>query len=650
MKRKILFLLIVVLSICCMGAVGCSLDLPTGEPHTITIVQKEHGTIEINKSFARQNEKITITAYPEKGYRLNRYFVNGTSFWGSNNQFKMLGEDVKLVPEFTEELYWIEFDEDRFKGQSLTGNKYLQYTINGVEELEVEARKEHYDFIGWYLESDPENVFTSIAPGTIGDLYLYPKFEPLTYSIYYHLPEGATHDNVESYTVEDEDIELTAPEYPNHHFMGWYENKNLIGSSTGIIDASRGGFVYLYPKFYSEIYDDEGYRLINSLTDFEEILYRNYDKNGGKFRLTTDLDFNGKDYYIYQFNGEFDGGNHLIKGFSSKTYFNEWGLFRDVRNATIKNLRVEIDVDVEYDDENYGLTFGLISSVDYGTNLIENVRVEKFHLNLNTANGYRVGSLVGWSKDDSQTKLIGCSVKDIQVRADFYGKYGYCSVGAMVGYGADIERSCAIFEEDDFIYVEGGEADSGTTMALGGLSGNSSTKNCYVDMKDGSYLQANAVKRYCTICLGGLVAGGNVVNSYAIVTEFRAKGGSDYNVWIAGLTCGSLIENSFLTTRYSWTIVSSTLIKNGNTNKLGYTTTIPEKYAYVGAYRTGMTLINKVGSKIYSKSESDFADSEFIESHSIDYIRNEYKKSGAWDFENIWNDEKFPTLKEYSAQ
>ena len=116
MKRKILFLLIVVLSICCMGAVGCSLDLPTGEPHTITIVQKEHGTIEINKSFARQNEKITITAYPEKGYRLNRYFVNGTSFWGSNNQFKMLGEDVKLVPEFTEELYWIEFDEDRFKG------------------------------------------------------------------------------------------------------------------------------------------------------------------------------------------------------------------------------------------------------------------------------------------------------------------------------------------------------------------------------------------------------------------------------------------------------------------------------------------------------------------------------------------------------
>ena len=316
--------------------------------------------------------------------------------------------------------------------------------------------------MGWYQQDKPDVVFKRLTPGLmVGDVELYPKFEPIVYTIDYVMPEGATHDNRGSYTVEDENFTLNEPIYENHHFLGWYTDSNLKYLISEI-ETEDKYYYTLYPKFYSEIYDDEGYRLITSKIDFEYILSNASEPIEGKYRLTTDLDlsservsqwFGPKDYSIRCFEGEFDGGNHTIK---NNNFFvahaTEKGLFQEIDGATIKNVRFEIDETIEHESDYYKAFVGIIATAK-GKNVIENVHIDKLHLTLTSNTRYTIGGILALSEEGTTT-ITGCSVKDVKISATLTElAYSNVYVGAMVGYGdgVTISRSSVTFESDDCI-------------------------------------------------------------------------------------------------------------------------------------------------------------------------------------------------------
>ena len=640
MKKKY-FIIISILIFCALTLAGCSLmdDVPTGSPHNITVMEGNYGTITLDKTSAKKNEIVTLTAYPNEGYEFDHLEIKGE--WITESSFKMLGEDIVVTPYFRCKEYRVTYMTDLSNGESVNGMGITIFYVTTEEEL-PSANKNNYRFLGWYTLDNPDVIINKISQGTMGDLVLYPKFTPYARAITYHMPEGATHSNPTSFTVEDEDIILTAPEWENHYFLGWYKDDSFK-SKISKIDTSSVKSIDVYPKFYSEIYDDEGYRLITSVTDFDQILCENpMEEKEGKYRLACDLDFAGDEPMVWDFAGEFDGDNHVIKGLSlqggGSAGVNEWGLFSCLNGATIKNLQVEIDTKVKRDNENYGLALGFIGSGKTGTNVIENVHLTKCHINLEINNFYDVGGIVG--KANSSTQIIGCSATDIAINVSLTVKNRSGSAGAIVGDGGKVKASHVIFEKDDYVICCGGDSyQDSFYVSAGGIAGSCDRiENSYVymdkDVTNASFIKVYSVNRYANLCVGGLVGfGAEIVDSYAYVSELHATGGTDVN--IGGLSgIGAHVENSLIAVYDGLNMILSedssnnrynfALITNGGVKENVYT-----NCSHLASKKPGETYFDRV-------DDGDVADlrGDFVSHADLNTICNRLAKS--WDL-TIWD-------------
>ena len=65
-----------------------------------------------------------------------------------------------------------------------------------------------------------------IEKGSTGDKTFYAKWTPTVYNIQYVYCDGATHSNVNSYTIEDETIPLSPATKKGHTFVGWYKQES----------------------------------------------------------------------------------------------------------------------------------------------------------------------------------------------------------------------------------------------------------------------------------------------------------------------------------------------------------------------------------------------------------------------------------------
>ena len=114
--------------------------------------------------------------------------------------------------------------------------------------------------------------------------------------------------------------------------------------------------------------------------------------------LTTDIDLAGHDFGKvwptagHTFNGTFDGQNHTVDNFTfvSATQGYRWSLFRNVKDATIKNLAL--------DNVNVGTGTGTGHAALVGMTQ-GNVTIENVHVNSGSFfGGTAVGGVVGQNK------------------------------------------------------------------------------------------------------------------------------------------------------------------------------------------------------------------------------------------------------------
>ena len=101
------------------------------------------------------------------------------------------------------------------------------YTIESATIELADATKRGYEFVGWFSDSGLGVEVTSIEAGSYGDIELFVGWEVIEYDITYHLPDGATHANPETYTVETDITSFEGGVKTGYTFDGWFADADL---------------------------------------------------------------------------------------------------------------------------------------------------------------------------------------------------------------------------------------------------------------------------------------------------------------------------------------------------------------------------------------------------------------------------------------
>ena len=117
-----------------------------------------------------------------------------------------------------------------------------------------------YTFIAWFEDQEcVGNTISTIKQGSFGNLKLYAKFTANEYRISYDLQGGVNSiSNPTKYTIENQNIVLSAPSRECYAFDGWFEN----GSKVESVEVARCENVKLIAKWtaieYTITYDLDG--------------------------------------------------------------------------------------------------------------------------------------------------------------------------------------------------------------------------------------------------------------------------------------------------------------------------------------------------------------------------------------------------------
>lgn len=134
-------------------------------------------------------------------------------------------------------------------GENSPDNPLTYISSEGSVTLK-EAVKEGYDFQGWYTESAFQNRIDSLDSSLAGDIRLYAKWQPHTYTITYETA-GGIHENPAAYTVETPDFTLQDAVKEWYPFEGWYTDPAYQVQVTTIPAGSMGDML-LYAKWGKE--------------------------------------------------------------------------------------------------------------------------------------------------------------------------------------------------------------------------------------------------------------------------------------------------------------------------------------------------------------------------------------------------------------
>lgn len=165
--------------------------------------------------------------------------------------------DISLVATWTAEKYDITYN---LNGGSCEDTLATEYTVESADIALPSLTKKGYAFDGWFdnVAFDGESV-NNIPRGSYGNISLYAKFSVVEYAISYDLQGGVNSiSNPTKYTIEDQNIVLSAPSREYYAFDGWFEN----GSKVESVEVARCENVKLTAKWtaieYTITYDLDG--------------------------------------------------------------------------------------------------------------------------------------------------------------------------------------------------------------------------------------------------------------------------------------------------------------------------------------------------------------------------------------------------------
>lgn len=183
----------------------------------------------------------------------------------------VITDDTMFIALWTPKNYKVEYNYSGFENEITNLESGFTYNVESSRIYLYRPNRLHYVFKGWFSSLNNSSAIQQlyIEPRSTGDKTYYAKFSPIQYYINYNT--DATHENVLSYNVEDDNISLLAPSKYGHIFKGWYLDKTFK-TPVSEIDCSNGGNLELYAKWELEVYEVT-YILPSGVTKVVEVEY-----------------------------------------------------------------------------------------------------------------------------------------------------------------------------------------------------------------------------------------------------------------------------------------------------------------------------------------------------------------------------------------
>ena len=226
---------------------ACGPDEPPVDTY-YTVTYDSDGGTDVTAQSIKENEKAIPPIPPAKeGYDFAGWYLGEVAFSFDT----AITQDIALKAKWTKTSYTVTFMD----GANVLDLNPKTYDIEtDTFDLPVPT-KQHYNFMGWYKDTDFTQSAQSVELGTTGNLVFYAQFTLKNYGITYHLYDGEnSNGNPSTYNLETTlPITLASPKKDGFNFLGWYGDANYTGEAITAITEIAGD-VTLYAK-WEEITD-----------------------------------------------------------------------------------------------------------------------------------------------------------------------------------------------------------------------------------------------------------------------------------------------------------------------------------------------------------------------------------------------------------
>lgn len=215
-----------------------------GITHKVTLVEEDGERREITVTQGQSSDGLPKPK-EKRGY---------TGRW-SIEELGSISGDIEVYAVYEPITYVIEYG---INGGSIDGEKKEEYTV--LDEVQLpSAHREHYEFKGWYGNSDFDgDKIERISVGSVGNKTYYAKWEAIRYEITYEMRGGTNNkanvvEGGESYvyTVESETLILENATRKGYTFAGF---KDKDGNEVKEIGAKNAGSYTLYAEWEITVY------------------------------------------------------------------------------------------------------------------------------------------------------------------------------------------------------------------------------------------------------------------------------------------------------------------------------------------------------------------------------------------------------------
>ncbi len=199
-----------------------------------------------------QNYATAVTAPPapaKNGYRFIGWYRD-SALKDAYTFTTIPAENITLYAKWETVTYTITYHLDG--GSNVTNNKKT-YTITSEDITLYAPSKVGYTFLGWFTDETSETAITGIPTGSFGNVEVYAKWEAIVYTITYVTPDGTTHENLATYTIETPLTVLKDAMKAGYTFGGWYQN-DTYSITVSTIGGGTHENITLYGKLTANSY------------------------------------------------------------------------------------------------------------------------------------------------------------------------------------------------------------------------------------------------------------------------------------------------------------------------------------------------------------------------------------------------------------
>ena len=191
-------------------------------------------------NYTIDTNRITLNNPIRTGYDFTGWTYNGETVTEIDPNWI---DNITLIANWKIHDYSITYE---LNGGTNDSSNPSSYTVESSTINLKDATRYGYNFDGWYKDPSFTDEITTIHNGSYGNLVIYAKWQPITYSITYNLNGGVnSQNNPSSYTVED-NITFASPTKTGYTFLGWFDNN---GNQVTSIEKGTTGVLTLTARW-----------------------------------------------------------------------------------------------------------------------------------------------------------------------------------------------------------------------------------------------------------------------------------------------------------------------------------------------------------------------------------------------------------------